>query len=136
MSSGTVHWLMERWLSRFGEAVEGMVGEKPNLTQLPAGSPVSVGDEILFWRQKLSLDSAEVWAAVPQETWTAIGNRVLALAGIENPAADELRSTFLEILGQSLSLIASDLTLRVGEEVTLGQGGVLDAPPLDSRGLS
>jgi len=132
MSSETAQWLLARWLARAGEALEGMVGEEPSLSVPPKGplsADLSAG---LFWRQKFSLESGEAWVAVPDVVWTAVGARVLALAGIENPAPDELRSTFLEILGQSLSLLASDLTPRSNHEVTLGEGSIVEALPLEA----
>lgn len=127
MTTETTSWLLDRWLARLSESLEGMAGERPELAPEVSVHEPTVS---LVWRQTLSLGpGADVLVRAEESVWHGVGSRVLALAGIENAAPDELRSTFTEILAQSVSLLASEIGTKLGQEITSLESSIEAAAP-------
>lgn len=114
-------WLLEEWASRFAGGFEAMAGEP--LSHTAAAAPVATGSEILVWRQPFDLaEGASVEIAIPAAGWRVVGCRILAAAGIEGAGDEDSKPTYLEVLQQSLSGLASALSAAVGREVGCGKG--------------
>jgi flagellar motor switch protein FliN len=123
MPTELTSWLLERWLARFAESIEAMAGERPELAA--EGHSASAGPPALIWRQALSLGpGADVLIRAEEALWQSVGARVLGLAGIDNAGPYELRSTFIEILAQSVSLLASEIGRKLGREVTCAESSL------------
>ncbi len=63
-----------------------------------------------------------------------IGNRVLRSAGVDDSTAEDVRSTYLEIVNQSLSGVASAITTRIRKETACVEGH--SRPPTPASGLA
>jgi flagellar motor switch protein FliN len=115
-------WLLGEWASRFAAGYEAMASEP--LPRKTTSAPAAAGADALVWRQPFDLaDGAAVEITIPAAGWRAIGTRVLAAAGIEDAGDEDARPTYLEVLQQSLSGLASALSAALDREVACGKGG-------------
>lgn len=118
-------WLLDEWATRFAAGFEAMAGQALPRKEAP---PPLAAEQPLFWRQPFDIaDGAAVEITIPAVGWRAIGSLILAAAGIDEATDDDSRPTYLEVLQQSLSGLASALSAAVGREVGCGKGG--EAPP-------
>jgi flagellar motor switch protein FliN len=122
-------WLAAELTSQIRGVLESMAGEAPNLQfdsyEVPPADSV---EQDLWWEQPLNLSpEALVWIGAADAAWEGIGNRVLRSAGVEEEDRETSRSTYLEIVTQVLSGLASSISSRVHKEVSLESGR--EAPP-------
>ncbi len=116
----------ERWRGEFLKVMEAMADVRPEL-QLHAGDGPQAPD-LLWWKQPFDpVPGAVLWAGFAEPAWMRLGQQILAAAGIESAAPQEVRSTFLEVLRQSFGSLASVFTAQVGREVLAGEGA--EEPP-------
>lgn len=132
-------WLAEEWGRQITRAVESMTGESVLIAFAPrpltAAEVDPAQEAILWWEQPLSLsDDAKIWVGADGTTWQEIGNRVLRSAGVDDATADDVRSTYLEIVNQSLSGAASAISTRAHKEVSCIEGHA--ATPAVAAGAS
>jgi len=126
--------LIDQWTEALAQVLESMLEQRPRASWLPAKNGAPPDDPaILWWEQPFSgIPNAAVWAGTPQETWDHAGTAALKVAGLETVASNEARSTWIEILNQSLSVLARALTQQVGCEV-LCEGGGERTPAADAQ---
>ncbi len=129
-------WLAEEWGRQVTRAVESMTGEPALITfaprQLIAAEVDPSQQEFLWWEQRLSLSpDANIWVAAAARSWEEIGNRVLRGAGVDDATPEDIRSTYLEIVNQSLSGVASAISIRARKEISCleGRSAAPQAPP-------
>jgi flagellar motor switch protein FliN/FliY len=132
-------WLAEEWSRQFTRAVESMTGEAVLVTfasrELAPGQIDPGQQELLWWEQPLSLSpESRIWIAAATASWHEIGNRVLRGAGVEDATPEDIRSTYLEIVNQSLSGVASAVSTRARKEVSCQEGRT--APPPNTPGTA
>src|SRR5690348_728817 len=105
--AATESWLVEQWTAKLSLAVASMMGDAPAVI---AGSTLGnspAGEDIAWWEQPFSVSpQAIVWVGAPTETWRSIGNEVLKSAGIDDADDANIKSTYAEILNQSLAGMA------------------------------
>jgi len=131
----TALWLAEEWGRQFTRTVESMIGEPVLMTlaahELTADDIDAARQDLLWWEQPLSLSSdTRIWIAASSHTWQEIGKRVLRGAGVDDAPPDDARGTYLEIVNQSLSGVASAFSTRVRKEISCLEGHA--APPSSS----
>lgn len=119
-------WLIGEFVSGLTQALEGMSGEPPTLTVDPESGPLPDGQ--LTWKQPLSIGNS-VWVATEESAWIEIGDLTLRAAGLEDTDAATAKSTFIEILGQALSVLARGLAKRLQTEVNCEAGEETGEPP-------
>jgi len=132
-------WLAEEWARQITRAVESMTGESVLITFAPHQLAPSEIDpeqqEWLWWEQPLSAGpEAKIWVGAAGASWQEIGNRVLRGAGVDDATPEDVRSTYLEIINQSLSGLSSAISVRVRKEISCLEGR--PGPPAASPGLS
>jgi flagellar motor switch protein FliN/FliY len=125
-------WLAEEWSRQFTRAVESMTGESVVVSfashELTPAEIDPGRQELLWWDQTLSFSpESRIWIGAPAQSWQEIGNRVLRGAGVDDATPEDIRSTYLEIVNQSLSGVASAVSTRARKEVSCGDGR--SAPP-------
>lgn len=130
-------WLAEEWSRQFARAVESMTGEPALISFVPHHLvPAEIDpaqQEWLWWEQPLSLaPDARIWVAAHTGSWQEIGNRVLRSAGVDDATPEDIRSTYLEIVNQSLSGVASAVSMRAHKEVA-SAGGQSVPPPANPQ---
>ena len=130
-------WLAEEWSRQFTRAMESMTGESVLIT---FAAHALTAEEIdpalggLLWRdQPLSAGpDARIWVAANSKTWQEIGNRVLRSAGVDDATPEDVRGTYVEIVNQCLSGVASALSTRARKEISCVEGS--EKPPSASQG--
>jgi len=114
--------LLDRWAASLAQVMESMTDQKPEVRWQPGSGP-DPGQEILWWEQPFQLaPGMTVWVAAPRATWEYAGTLTLKAAGLETVEPAEARSTWLEILGQSLAAMAGAMGLFLGHEVKCEAG--------------
>jgi flagellar motor switch protein FliN/FliY len=121
MSMADADWLVSEWIARFADIIETMADAKP-MMKFSGVAEAPKGD-LLWWRQPFSCSSdALLWVGAPEQNWSAVGKAVLASAGVTSPPAAEIRSTWLEIVRQSMAGLAQGIGSLTSSEVTCGEG--------------
>ena len=125
-------WLAAELAAQLRQVLESMTGEAPRVDfaphEIPEADEPQDQQEYLWWEQPLSPDpQALIWMGATQTTWERIGGRVLRSAGVEQDDRESSRSTYLEIVNQALSALASGLSSMLQREVSCLSGR--EAPP-------
>jgi flagellar motor switch protein FliN/FliY len=114
--------LLDQWTESLAQVLEAMTDQKPQV-KWQSGITLAADPEALWWEQPFQIsDEAIVWVAAPRNTWEQTGTVTLQAAGLETVEIDEARSTWLEILGQSLGGLARSIGAAMGREVTCAAG--------------
>jgi len=121
-------WVFEQFAQKFAAVAESMLGSTVQAA-LDTKTPLP-GDEaatdILAWEQGFDVgDGCRLVVAAPAVAWDKIGGEALKAAGVDELDPDSVRGTYLELLNQALSSVASEM------------GGVLsrNISPIDGREL-
>jgi flagellar motor switch protein FliN len=133
-------WLAEEWSRQLTRAVDSMTGESVRITFGPYQlTPLEIEpseQELLWWEQPLSPGpDATIWVAAAGRSREEIGNRVLRSTGVNDATPEEVRGTYLEIVGQSLSGLASAVSTRVRKEISCVEGRLAPPPTLPGAGV-
>ncbi|MEZ5401117.1 MAG: flagellar motor switch protein FliN [Bryobacteraceae bacterium] len=121
-------WLTREWAEKFLQSAEAMSGEP--VQSEPAEFAWSAAEGDLIWNQPFDAGpGSEVTVVSPEGTWSAVGSKVLKAAGIDDAEPDDSRATYLEILQQSLSSVASSLHGVFGREVACKSGKAITTLP-------
>ncbi len=75
----------------------------------------------------------KIWAGATRSTWEYAGTLTLKAAGLDSVEESEARNTWLEILGQALSVLARVIGGVLGREVAC-EGGAEHAPETGVEG--
>ena len=119
---GAVRGLLDQWTSGLAQVVESMADQKPDVQWQSSGEPAT-DPEMLWWEQPFQIAPGMVlWVATPRPTWEYAGTLTLKAAGLETVETGEARNTWLEILGQSLSVLARAIGAVLGREVACEAG--------------
>jgi hypothetical protein len=126
MASHQALILAGQWSQEFVHVMEAMADLRPEMATADGSSS---DGKYLWWKQSLdAAPRATVWIGTPEETWVALGQQILTAAGVESTSQEEVRSSYLEVLRQSMSAFANSLGSQVGGEVNCTEGGE-QAPP-------
>lgn len=125
-------WLFEQFAGKLADAVGMMVGAAVTATldeeasipddllasdpdaSDPAGPPA-----VLVWEQGFDAgEGCRMVVAAPGESWEKIGGDALKAAGVDELDRDSVRSTFLEILSQTLSSVASEVGTLLNRNIS------------------
>jgi flagellar motor switch protein FliN/FliY len=112
-------WFFERLTSRMAAVFEAMRGSRPEIRCEPMTASETQG---LYWHQPFGGVPGAVWIKAAEADWTEAGGQILRAAGIEDADGPAIKSTYLEILGQTLSGVAQDFSSRLGREVVCSDG--------------
>ena len=120
-------WLSEEFARQLTHVMESMTGEGARIStkahELSAEEKESGENGLLWWEQKYSLGEDHLlWVGARRESWEEIGNQILRSAGVDDGDAESIRGTYLEIVNQALSGVASALSVRLHQEVTCKDG--------------
>ncbi len=120
-------WLAEEFARQLTHVMESMMGESPYVTYVAyelSGGEVEAGENaLLWWEQQFSLGpEVLMWVGANHQSWEEIGNRILRSAGVDDGDPESIRSTYLEIVNQALSGVASALSARARQEVSCKDG--------------
>jgi flagellar motor switch protein FliN/FliY len=132
--SGSSLWLCEEFARQWTHVMETMTGEAPLVTFKPhelSDEETQSGDDgPLWWQQQFSLGAdALFWVGACRQSWEDIGNQILRGAGVEDGDTESIRGTYLEIVNQALSGVASALAARARQDVACTEGRQGSTPP-------
>jgi flagellar motor switch protein FliN/FliY len=120
--SEQIRGLLDEWTVGLADVVASMADQKPEVRWEATGEPPAEAD-LLWWEQPFQAGpGATVWVATPRSTWEHGGTLTLKAAGLETVETNEARNTWLEILGQSLSVLARSIGGMLGREVACEAG--------------
>ena len=123
-------WLAEQWTSKLSAAIGSMMGDAPKIGDAAALEETPTGERVEWWEQPFSISpEAIMWVGAPAETGKAIGNEILKSAGIDDADEANIKSTYAEILSQSLGGMGQALSARFRGEVTCSAGREAATPP-------
>ncbi|MGD0369467.1 MAG: flagellar motor switch protein FliN [Acidobacteriaceae bacterium] len=120
-------FLLDRWTESLAQVLESMTDQRPTVRWEKVSGPLSEvggGREFLWWEQPFQVDpQAAMWIGATQTTWEYAGALTLKAAGLETVETAEAKNTWLEILGQSLAVVARTIGTLLHREVTAENGG-------------
>ena len=125
-SAENVKQLLDRWTESLAQVIESMTDQRPEVKwQAARGTPSELGrgQEYLWWEQPFqAAPQVTAWVAAPRATWEQAGALTLKAAGLETVETTEAKNTWVEILGQSLAVMARSIGSLLGREVTTEAG--------------
>ena len=122
------NWLMEHWATSFALAVESMTEQRPDVPWEPKTESVDAG-EVLWHGQSFSIvPEPAFWVGAGAKSWEELGGRALKAAGLETAEPADVRSTYLEILTQTVAGFARAVAGRIGKEVACERGADCPEP--------
>ncbi|PWU01387.1 MAG: flagellar motor switch protein FliN [Terriglobia bacterium] len=130
LSEHSARPILGAWADSLAQVLESMTDQRPAVDWcvLPAQEAIPADEDILWWTQGFHHKTeAEAWVATSRQTWEYAGTLTLKAAGLETSSPEEVKNTWLEILGQWLSALARALTSHAGSEVAC-QAGAEQAP--------
>ena len=113
--------LAGQWSQEFVHVMEAMADMRPDM-EANDGAAIDGGSN-LWWKQTLdAAPRAMLWIGTPEQTWMAMGRQILTAAGVESISTEEIRSSYLEVLRQSMSAFANALGSQLDREVLCVEG--------------
>ena len=126
-------WLTAQLSGRLAEAIGGMAGKTPQVSIEPGPGPLA---DALWWQQSLSgIPDAFLWLGAEADSWRQLGSEALAGAGIDDASEEDSRGTYLELVQQAISGLASAVSARLGREI-LPKDGKPSAPTTGGNGVN
>jgi flagellar motor switch protein FliN/FliY len=87
-------------------------------------------ENAIVWQQAFSLvEGPSLWIAAGRDLWESLGRMTLEAAGIDEVTDEDCRSTWQEILQQTVAGIAVSMTADQNREVTATPGAEIEAEP-------
>ena len=121
-------WLFEQFAGKLADAVGMMVGaavtakldEEASIpSDLLLASDAAGAPAVLVWEQGFDAgEGCRMVVAAPGVSWEKIGGEALKAAGVDELDRDSVRSTYLEILSQTLSSVASEVGTLLNRNVS------------------
>ena len=116
------------------QVLEAMTGEGPSVSF--AAQEIKAEDagqsEMLWWEQSFNIAAGSpIWVGAAARSWKETGNRVLRSAGVEDSSPENIRSTYLEIIRQTLSGALGALSARSGRKAACLEGRE-NSPPVSN----
>ncbi len=118
--------VLDKWMETLAQVLESMTDQRPSVQWQPAGpAPLAGSEPSLFWWEQPfgGVAGCMVWVGAPAQTWEHAGTLTLKAAGLETVASNEARNTWIEILSQSLSVLARSIGGLLAIEVVCEEGG-------------
>lgn len=130
MAENDVLRLRDMVAGGFSRTLEMLLGQPVAATGGGEKGELTTAARSILWQQKLSIiPEPAVWVYAPEEVWTQITTGVLNSAGLDSVTEEDQRSTWSEVIQQSLSAFATALTTEVRREVTTKNGIDIAEPP-------
>jgi flagellar motor switch protein FliN/FliY len=115
--------VLDQWAASLADVIAAMTDQRPEVHWTGNAGPMAAPPDALWWEQPFQpVAGLAAWVAAPAATWEHAGAITLKAAGLDSLAPDEVRNTWFEILGQSLSVMARAIGGALGREVTCDAG--------------
>jgi flagellar motor switch protein FliN/FliY len=114
----------------FQRAASGLTGKDFTVSIVEKPVEAAALAEPIIWQQSFSvLDSPSLWLYAGRDLWESLARITLEAAGIDPVTEEDSRSTWQEIIGQTMGGLATELTGDLLREVTSTQGIELTEEP-------
>ncbi len=128
MSSQTK--LVQYLQTALSQAISSMTGKDFTVALDESGANSPPIENAVTWQQSFSSpEGPSFWIAAGKDLWESLGRATLEAAGIEEVTDEDCRSTWREILNQTISGIAAAMTAEKAREVAVSQGAEIDTEP-------
>jgi flagellar motor switch protein FliN len=115
-----------------GQAAAGMTGKKFAVSALDSAADLRAIEEPIVWQQSFSAtDGPSLWIVAGRDLWESLGRLVFEAAGLDEVTDVDCRSTWLELVNQTMAAVAVGLAADLGKEVAVLRGEELGAQPPD-----
>lgn len=132
MSNVALEWLSEQSAQSISTAFSAMTGETLTITGLLTPGVNAGAADSFRWEQVFSVGAESLlWLEAPAASWKMLAEQILRTAGLDEFDEPSLRSTFVEMLQQSLTVFAQALGERLKREVGCANGAEVAAIPGD-----
>lgn len=112
------------------QAIGSMTGKDFTVALDESGVDTPPFENAFTWQQSFSApEGPSFWIAAGKDLWETLGRVTLEAAGIEEVTDEDCRSTWREILNQTISGIASAMTAEKAREIAAAQGTEIEAEP-------
>ena len=117
----------------FRQATGSLTGKDYTITALPRPGSEPVFEEPFIWQQSFAgVEGPSLWIRAGKDVWAALARVTLEAAGLDQITDTDARSTWQEILGQTIAGVAAGITADLLRELTVAKGEELAVEP---RGL-
>jgi flagellar motor switch protein FliN len=114
------------------QAIGSMTGKDFAVTMEESAADAPALEDAIMWEQSFSSpEGPSLWIAAGKDLWESLGRVTLEAAGIEKVTDEDCRSTWLEILNQTMAGLATAMTAAPVREITLSRGAEIEAEPSD-----
>ena len=115
----------------FNQAARSLTGKGFSVAVQERGSEPAL-DEPIVWQQSFSsVAGPSLWIVAGRDLWEYLGRVTLEAAGIDSITDEDCRSTWQEIVNQTVAGIAAAITADERNEVTAAEGREIEAEPPD-----
>ncbi len=115
------------------QAIGSLTG-KTFTVSVQEGAPIPALTEPILWQQSFSvLEGPAFWIAAGKDLWESVGRLTLEAAGLDEVSEADCRSTWHEVVNQTVGGIAAGFTADLGREVTATGGQEIDVAPPETR---
>lgn len=116
--------------SAFGQAAAAMTGKTFAVTALDSAADLPAIDGPIVWQQSFSAaDGPSLWIVAGRDIWEAMGRLTFEAAGLDEVTDVDCRSTWFELVNQTVASIAVSLGVDLGREVVVLKGDEIAAEP-------
>ena len=116
--------------SALSQAIGSMTGRETSVAHDEAATEPPLLENAITWQQSFSApEGPSFWIAAGKDLWESVGRISVEAAGIEEVTEEDCRSTWQEIINQTVGGVASAMTADRDREVTAATGAQIEAEP-------
>jgi flagellar motor switch protein FliN/FliY len=126
--------LIHHFEAALTQALSGLIGSEFTVTALDGGQAMPPMEQPCVWEQTLSLaEGPAIWIVAAKDVWESLAGLTLETAGVSDAGEDDLRSTWHEVMSQTVAGVANGLTADTLREVAASGGREADSEPGTAR---
>ncbi len=121
--------IVEHLQTALSKALSSMTGQRFQISA-DGGADHAELSEPIVWQQELSaFGEPALWIIADKDLWKTAGEMTLAAVGIDSVTDDDCRSTWQEIVSQTVGSFCTALSADLQQEITAVTGDVVHAVP-------
>jgi flagellar motor switch protein FliN/FliY len=130
MKDDTQPRLIYHFETALSQAIGSLTGKDFTVAWEQSATEPPALENAIAWQQSFSVvEGPSLWIAAGKDLWEALGRITLEAAGIEEVTDEDCRSTWQEILQQTIAGVATAMTAEQDREITPSQGSEIDTEP-------